>query len=265
MQKLHRFSAALSLLNKAAAIALESPVEQQPGFQRQLDLQYIIIKLARNNTDQALSLLKRLKASSKGAAGAADLAVLFAAVYRSQGLLEAADAKLAESLEHWDRITPFTVAWVSFQRGELWVGVDDARAETRYEEALHYLPEYVTLRVHLAELKKRGGDIDAAIKLLKPIAEDQDPEPAGRLSEFLEAAGENKQSLLYREIALRGWELLLTRYPLTFADHAAEFWLAAGANPELALEWAAKNYKNQPTSRAKTLLLEATLATENLE
>ena len=265
MQKLHRFSAALSLLDKAAAIALESPVEQQPGFQRQLDLQYIIIKLARNNTDQALSLLKRLKASSKGAAGAADLAVLFAAVYRSQGLLEAADAKLAESLEHWDRITPFTVAWVSFQRGELWVGVDDARAETRYEEALHYLPEYVTPRVHLAELKKRGGDIDAAIKLLKPIAEDQDPEPAGRLAEFLEAAGENKQSLLYREIALRGWELLLTRYPLTFADHAAEFWLAAGANPELALEWAAKNYKNQPTSRAKTLLLEATLATENLE
>ena len=154
---------------------------------------------------------------------------------------------------------------MSFQRGELWVGVDDARAQTRYEEALHYLPEYVTPRVHLAELKKRGGDIDAAIKLLKPIAEDQDPEPAGRLAEFLEAAGENKQSLLYREIALRGWELLLTRYPSTFADHAAEFWLGAGANPELALEWAVKNYKNQPTSRAKTLLLDATLATENLE
>ena len=127
------------------ALALESPVEQHPDFQRQLDLQYIIIKLARNNTDQALSMLKRLKASSKGAA---DLAVLFAAVYRSQGLLEAADAELAESLEHWDRITPFTVAWVSFQRGELWVGVDDVRAQTRYEEALHYLPEYVTPRVH---------------------------------------------------------------------------------------------------------------------
>lgn len=265
MQALHRFPAALALLNKAAAIALESPVEKQSSFQRELDLQYVIIKLARAETDQALRILESLKASSKGAVSSADLAVPFAAAYRSQGLLEAADAELVKSLEHWDRITPFSVAWVSFQRGEVWVGVDDARAQRRYEEALHYLPEYVSARVHLAELKEKQGDTNAAIKLLKPIAEGQDPEPAGRLAEFLATAGESEQSQKYREIALHGWQLLLDRYPLTFADHAAEFWLGAGGNPELALEWAAKNYKNQPTPRAKALLLNATLATENPE
>ena len=262
-QTLHRFPAALALLNRAAAIILESPVEEQSSFQRELDLQYVYIKLAVAETNQALSILESLKETSTGAVSTADLAVLFAAAYKSQGFLEAADAELVKSLEHWDRITPFSVAWVSFQRGEVWVGVDDARAQRRYEEALHYLPEYVSARVHLAELKEKQGDTSAAIKLLKPIAESQDPEPAGRLAEFLAAAGETKQSLGYKEMALHGWQLLLDRYPLTFADHAAEFWLGAGEDPELALEWAARNYTNQPTPKAKALLLNATLATEN--
>ena len=262
-QTLHRFPAALALLNRAAAITLESSVEEQSSFQRELDLQYVIIKLAGAETDQALSILESLKVSSTGVGSAADLAVPFAAAYRSQGRLEAADAELVKSLEHWDRITPFFVAWVNFQRGEVWAGVDDARARQRYEEALHYLPEYVSARVHLAELKEKQGDTSAAIKLLKPIAEGQDPEPAGRLAEFLASAGKSKQSLVYKEMALHGWQLLLDRYPLTFADHAAEFWLGAGENPELALEWAEKNYTNQPTLRAKTLLLNASLATKN--
>ena len=172
-QTLHRFPAALALLNRAAAITLESSVEEQSSFQRELDLQYVIIKLAGAETDQALSILESLKVSSTGVGSAADLAVPFAAAYRSQGRLEAADAELVKSLEHWDRITPFFVAWVNFQRGEVWAGVDDARARQRYEEALHYLPEYVSARVHLAELKEKQGDTSAAIKLLKPIAEGQ--------------------------------------------------------------------------------------------
>ena len=261
MLTLHRFPTALALLGKAHAKALALPVDQQSRFQRELDLQYVTIKLARAETDQALSMLEKLRIGSNGAKSAADLSVFFAAAYKSQGLLEAADAELLKSLELWDRITPFYIAWVSFQRGEVWVGVDDARALRRYEEALHYLPEYVSARIHLAELKMQAGDTGAALALLKPIAKGQDPEPAGRLAEFLEAAGQGKVSAPYREMALHGWQALLDRYPLAFADHAAEFWLGAGKNPELALEWAAENYKNRPTPSAKALLLEATLAT----
>jgi hypothetical protein len=68
-------------------------------------------------------------------------AVLFAAVYGWQGLLEAADAELAEFLGHWGRITPFTVALVSFQRTALGVGVDDARAKALRKSIP--LPSYV--------------------------------------------------------------------------------------------------------------------------
>ena len=265
MQTLHRFPAALALLGKADAKALALPVDKQSRFQRELDLQYVTIKLARAETDQALSMLENLRVDGNGAKSAADLSMFFAAAYKSQSLLEAADAELLRSLELWDRITPFYIAWVSFQRGEVWVGVDDARALRRYEEALHYLPEYVSARIHLAELKMQAGDTRAALALLKPIAKGQDPEPAGRLAEFLEAAGEGKVSTPYREMALQGWQALLDRYPLAFADHAAEFWLGAGENPELALEWAAENYKTRPTPSTKALLLEATLATENVK
>lgn len=265
MQTLHRFPAALALLGKASGKASALSVDEQSSFLRELNLQSVTIKLARAETDQALSMLENLREDNRGANSAADLSALFAAAYKSQGLLEAADAELLRSLELWDRITPFYIAWVSFQRGEVWVGVDDARAQRRYEEALHYLPEYVSARIHLAELKMQAGDTRAALALLKPIAKGQDPEPAGRLAEFLAAAGESKQSVPYREMASHGWEALLDRYPLAFADHAAEFWLGAGENPELALEWAAENYKNRPTPSAKALLLNATLANEILK
>ena len=263
MQALHRFSPALIQLDKAAELTSELSSSEQARFRRQIETHNVTINVARGDTEQALRSLKNLQATSPNSADAPRLAVLFAAVYRSQGLLEAADKELVKSLENWDRITPFTIAWVSFQRGEVWVGVDDARAQKRYEEALHYLPEYVTARVHLAELKHQAGDTHAAIKLLEPIAKGQDPEPAGRLAEFLTSVGKDEESLAYRNFAERGWEELLENYPLTFSDHGAEFWLGAGGNPEIALKWAKRLYENQPTTKAKSLLAAAIAATES--
>jgi tetratricopeptide (TPR) repeat protein len=261
MQTLHRFSEALVVLNRASGLAKALPEEAQSRLQRELDLQFVTIKLARNEIEQALLLLESLKARG---VDPTRLSVLFAAAYRSQGKLEAADQALVNSLKQWDRVTPFTVAWVSFQRGEVWVGVDDSRAQSRYKDALHFLPEYVTASVHLAELKQKSGETKAAIELLKPLAADQDPEPAGRLAEFFAVNGDTRQSQIYRDIALNGWQSLLDAYPLTFADHGAEFWLGAGGDPKLALEWAQKYYQNQPTARAKALLTEAVRAIDAL-
>lgn len=263
LQALHRFSPALIQLEKAAELTSELSSSEQARFRRQIETHTVTINVARGDTEQALRSLKNLQETSPNSADASRLAVLFAAVYRSQGLLEAADKELVKSLENWDRITPFTIAWVSFQRGEVWVGVDDARAQKRYEEALHYLPEYVTARVHLAELKHQAGDTHAAIKLLEPIAKGQDPEPAGRLAEFLTSVGKDEESLAHRNFAERGWEELLENYPLTFADHGAEFWLGAGGNPVIALKWARLLYENQPTTKAKSLLAAAIAATDS--
>jgi hypothetical protein len=43
---------------------------------------------------------------------------------------------------------------------------------------------------------------------------------------------------------------LLRKYPLAYADHGAEFYLAAGNDPARALELARLNLENRPTLRA---------------
>ena len=47
---------------------------------------------------------------------------------------------------------------------------------------------------------------------------------------------------------------LLTAHPEAFADHAAEFWLAAGADPVKALHLARMNFEVRQTPRARDLL-----------
>jgi hypothetical protein len=47
-----------------------------------------------------------------------------------------------------------------------------------------------------------------------------------------------------------GFEELLRRYPLAFADHAAEFYAGSGDDCRRALELARANVANRPTRRA---------------
>jgi hypothetical protein len=55
---------------------------------------------------------------------------------------------------------------------------------------------------------------------------------------------------------------LVASHPEAFADHAAEFWLAAGANPDKALRWARLNVEIRKTPRAYDLLARAIGANE---
>jgi hypothetical protein len=66
-----------------------------------------------------------------------------------------------------------------------------------------------------------------------------------------------------REIAAarQRFEALLARQPLAFADHAAEFYLGAGADPARAWLLAQQNLANRATDRAIALELRAAQAT----
>ncbi len=48
----------------------------------------------------------------------------------------------------------------------------------------------------------------------------------------------------------RGFEALLAKHPLAFADHGAEFYLGSGGDPARAFELAQLNLANRPTLRA---------------
>lgn len=57
------------------------------------------------------------------------------------------------------------------------------------------------------------------------------------------------------------YESLLADYPLAFADHAAEFYLGPGADPERAWLLAKQNLANRETDRSVALVVKAAEAT----
>jgi hypothetical protein len=64
----------------------------------------------------------------------------------------------------------------------------------------------------------------------------------------------------WRARAEARYDELLARHQEAFADHAAEFWLEAGADPHRALSLAKANLEVRQTSRAHDLMARATLA-----
>ena len=61
----------------------------------------------------------------------------------------------------------------------------------------------------------------------------------------------------WRQVAAARYDELIASHPEAFADHAAEFWLAAGADPDKALRLAKMNLEVRNTPRARSLLAQA--------
>ena len=119
--------------------------------------------------------------------------------------------------------------------------------------ALDYLPGFVAARLHLAEIDARRGAVAAAIAGLERVADSGDPEVLALLGQ-LHAATDPVRGARETETARLRFEELLARQPLAFADHAAEFYLGAGADPERAWRLASANYAERKTERARQLL-----------
>jgi tetratricopeptide (TPR) repeat protein len=156
-----------------------------------------------------------------------------ASAYAMLGRLEDADHLYAEALDSLDTTSPFPYAWIYFARGVMWAeqGGDSARAAGLYRQALEHLPEFVAANVHLAELAMAHGDVASAIARIEPIAMSSDePEALALLGDLHMRTGQIARGRREIERARERYESLLSRHPLAFADHAAEFYLGAGAN-----------------------------------
>jgi len=105
------------------------------------------------------------------------------------------------------------------------------------------------------------GHTDVAVALLEPLAQtSEDPDYAAQLARILGDAGRVEQARPWRERAAARYGELMARHPEAYADHAAEFWLAAGADPARALGYAERNLALRPTVRAWELVLRAARA-----
>jgi predicted Zn-dependent protease len=165
-----------------------------------------------------------------------------------------ADAVYRQAFYSYDGISPFPLAWVCFQLGMLWGELmpvpDPARAALWYQRAIAYLPGYVKARVHLAEIVASRDQTDDAEALLRPAFSSRDPEVRWRLADVMVAQGRLGEAQTQLDAARFGFDELLRRYPLAFADHAAEFYAGSGNDCRRALELARANVANRPTRRA---------------
>jgi tetratricopeptide (TPR) repeat protein len=156
-----------------------------------------------------------------------------------------------------DGTSPFPPAWACFQLGMLWGEfvpiAEPNRAALWYRRAIAYLPGYVKARVHLAEIYASQGQTGEAAELLLPALSSADPEVRWRLADVLAAQDRFAEAETHLEAARSGFEDLLRRHLLDFADHAAEFYVGSGNDHPRALELARANVANRPTRRAVNL------------
>lgn len=177
---------------------------------------------------------------------------------------EEADSVYRRALSGYQDVSPFAVAWVCFQLGALWGELvpdpQPERAASWYQKAIEYLPCYVKARVHLSEIYLHTGKVTEAEALLVPAISSGDPEVNWRLADVLAAMERPEQAEAQMQAARSGFETLLDKYLLAFADHGAEFYSGSGNNSRRAFELAMVNLANRPTLRAFEQAYEAAVA-----
>jgi hypothetical protein len=165
-----------------------------------------------------------------------------------------ADSVYRLALNVYEDVSPFAVAWVCFQLGALWGELvpepQSERAARWYQKAIEYLPCYVKARVHLSEIHLHSGNATDAEALLVPAVSSGDPEVNWRLADVLAALERPEEAEAQMQAARSGFENLLDKYLLAFADHGAEFYSGSGNNSRRAFELAMVNLANRPTLRA---------------
>ena len=152
--------------------------------------------------------------------------------------------------------SPFPLAMLEFQRGQLWMEHDDLRrARAWCDAAVRRLPAYVPAQGHLAELDAALGEPKAAIARLRPLAlASDDPDYATQLARILGNAGQTEEAQTWRGKAQARYDELLAHHHDAFADHAAEFWLTIGGDLERAHWLARQNLSLRQTPRARALV-----------
>jgi len=170
------------------------------------------------------------------------------------GRFAEADVIYRQAIYSYSGISPFPLAWACFQLGMLWGELvpepDLDLAAQWYRRAITYLPGYAKARVHLAEIHISKGQPDDAEAILLPAASSGDPEIRWRLADLLTAQCRFEEAEIQLDAARCGFDQLLAKHPLAFADHAAAFYASSGNDPQRALELAQMNVANRPTRRA---------------
>ncbi len=247
--RFHNFTGALSDLDEAQRLGAESAV---------VSAERAAIFQATGQYDPALTICceaveRRADFNSLGA-----LAMLHA----ERGEIGAAEGFFEEGRERYRGVSPFPLAMLDFQRGLMWLARGDLHCARTWIGAAHCrLPAYAPAQGHLAEVEAVLGETETALAMLRPLTiSSDDPDYAASLARILSEINRLDEAREWRAKAAARYDELIARHPEAFADHAAEFWLEAGADPFRALPLAQRNLEVRQTPRAHELVARATLA-----
>ena len=238
----HRFSDARVSLAQAVALGTQADITDRLA---------LTLDQATGEDLYGLLAVRRKRAAQ---AGHWEELVPLGALLADLGEFAEADRTYQRALREYPDVSPFPVAWACFQLGALWGELvpepESSRAAQWYRKAIDYLPCYVKARVHLAEIYSSCSRYGDAETLLLPVIDSGDPEVVWRLADVLNATRRFAEAEAQLQAARRGFEALLDKHLLAFADHGAEFYAGSGGNPARAFELASLNLANRPTLRA---------------
>ena len=248
---LHRFEAALIDLDVAERRGTAGP---------ELDAERAAIFQAVGRYDEAMALRRAAVERRETFETLAGLAALHAEC----GEIDTAERRFDESRGRFRGVSPFPLAQLDFQRGHMWREQGDLRrARDWFMAAWRRLPAYAPAEGHLAEVEADLGEPETAIARLRRLADSSDdPDYAAQLARILGRTGRLDEARGWRARAAARYDELVARHLEAFADHAAEFWLEAGADPHRALRLARRNLEVRRTQRTHELLTRATHASE---
>jgi tetratricopeptide (TPR) repeat protein len=245
----HRFTDALTDLKRAQRLGADPAV---------VDAEHASIFQALGRYDEALQFLQEAAERRTDFASLGALATLHA----EYGDVATAERFFDESRARYHVVTPFPLALLDFRRAQMWLGQGDLHRARAWLSAAHRrLPGYAPAQGHLAEVEAALGEPDSAIARLRPLTiSSDDPDYPGQLARILSEVGRVAEAREWRDHAAARYDELIARHLDAFADHAAEFWLEVGGDPDRARWLARRNLQVRQTLRAHDLLARATLA-----
>ena len=247
----HRFPDALADLDGARRLGAAPTV---------VDAERAVIFQAIGQYDQALTICRE----AVGRRADFDSLGALATLHAERGEIAAAERFFDESRDRYGGVSPFPLALLDFQRGLMWMVQGDLQRSHAWLGAAHRrLPAYAPAQGHLAEVEAALGKREAAVARLLPLtASSDDPDYAASLARILSELGRVEEARGWVAKAAARYDELVARHPQAFADHAAEFWLEAGADPHRARSLARTNLEVRQTPRARALVARATHASQ---
>lgn len=248
----HRFADALADLETAERLGARA---------RRIESARAGIFQATGRYDEALAIRRRIAEARPTIDSLGAEATLRA----DRGEIAEAERLFTEAPRLYRDVSPFPIAWLYFQQGLMWMREGKLeRARELFAAAHERLPMYAAAQGHLAEVEAALGDRARAVELLEPLTTvSDDPDYAAQLARILTESGQTQSAERVRAQAAARYDDLLARHPEAFADHGAEFWLAAGADAQKALRFAEANLAVRRTPRAYELVLQAASAARN--